>query len=186
MNICVFCGASNGNDPVYRSYAEKTGRFFSEQRITLVYGGGRVGLMGAVADGVLSGGGTAIGVMPRALVEREIAHPGLSELIVVESMHERKAKMAEMASAFIALPGGLGTLEEFFEQWTWAQLGIHHKPCALLNTKGYYTPIVTLLGKMVAEGFVKQVYADMLILEETIEPIVERIVNYEPPAPKWS
>lgn len=186
MNICVFCGSSSGNDPRYLACAKKVGRVFAEKGIGLVYGGGRVGLMGAVADGVLDAGGTVTGVMPKDLVEKEISHPNLTELIVAQSMHDRKRKMSESASGFIALPGGAGTLEELFEQWTWAQLGIHDKPCALLNVLGYYSPIVHMLRKMVTSGFVKQVHADMLIVEETIEPLLDQISAYAPPSPKWS
>jgi uncharacterized protein (TIGR00730 family) len=185
MNICVFCGSSSGNNPAYRACAEEVGRILAKRHIGLVYGGGRVGLMGALAEGSLGAGGSVTGVIPRDLVEKEMVHRNLTELLVVESMHSRKLKMSELASGFIALPGGAGTLEELFEQWTWAQLGIHHKPCAMLNVEGYYSPIVQMLRRMVAEGFVEPVHADMLIVEETIEPILDRISAYTPPAPKW-
>jgi len=137
MRICVFCGSSLGSDQVYADAARAAGRTLARRRIALVYGGGRVGLMGVLADAALNAGGRVIGVIPQSLLEREIQHMGLSELQVVSTMHERKTKMAELASGFIALPGGAGTLEEIFEQWTWAQLGIHHKPCGFLNTNGY-------------------------------------------------
>ena len=137
-SIGIFCGSSAGEHPLYLDTARLVGRTLAQQGLALVYGGGKVGLMGAVADAALEAGGVVIGVMPRGLVEREIAHRGLTELHVVEDMHERKTKMAALADGFIALPGGAGTLEEIFEQWTWAQLGIHEKPCAFLNIKGYY------------------------------------------------
>ncbi len=152
-SIGIFCGSSAGEHPLYLETARLVGRTLAQQGLALVYGGGKVGLMGAVADAALEAGGVVIGVMPRGLVEREIAHRGLTELHVVEDMHERKTKMAALADGFIALPGGAGTLEEIFEQWTWAQLGIHEKPCAFLNIKGYYDPLQAMVDNMVREGF---------------------------------
>src|SRR6201981_1402114 len=151
----------------------------------LVYGGGKVGLMGAVADAAIAAGGDVGGVMPRALVEREIAHAGLSDLHVVETMHQRKTMMADLADAFVALPGGAGTLDEFFEQWTWAQLGVHRKPCGLLNVADYFGPLIAMMQRIVAEGFMGERYLDMLVIENEIEPMVKRFVNYTPPPQKW-
>ncbi len=157
----------------------------AEAGIDIVYGGGRVGLMGAVADAALAAGGRVIGIMPRSLVSNEIAHPGLTTLHVVENMHERKAMMAELATAFVALPGGAGTLDEIFEQWTWAQLGIHKKPCGFLNIKGYYDALQDMARKMVAEGFMQQRYADMVVFTDQLDTLLERFRTYTPPPRKW-
>lgn len=183
--ICVFCGSSVGRDPAYREAAVSAGHALARAGLSLVYGGGKVGLMGAVADAALAAGGRVVGVMPRALVEREIAHAGLSELHVVETMHERKTRMADLSDGFIALPGGAGTLEEFFEQWTWAQLGIHGKPCALLNVLEYFRPLISMIEKAVAEGFVAKSYGDMLVVATDVEAILKRFASYVPPARKW-
>ena len=185
MNICVFCGSREGNDSNYVKAARDTGRMFAERGIALVYGGGKVGLMGAIADAALDAGGEVVGVMPRLLVEREISHPRLTQLHVVASMHERKQKMSELSNGFIALPGGAGTLEEIFEQWTWAQLGIHAKPCAFLNVLDYYSHMKTMIQSMVAQGFVKREHADMLMVESDIEAILRAFATYTPPDPKW-
>lgn len=184
--ICIFCGSSAGNDGAYMEVAQQVGQYFAEQNITLIYGGGRVGLMGAVADSVIAYGGRAVGVMPKHLVDREIAHTQLSELHVVANMHERKQKMADLADGFIALAGGAGTLEEIFEQWTWAQLGIHEKPCAFLNTKGYYDPLLTMIKDMVEKRFVQQKYGDMIIHSDSIKEIVTQFNHYQPPSAKWA
>src|SRR5215472_15798509 len=152
MRICVFCGSSPGNDPAFVDAARATGEVLVEHDIELVYGGARVGLMGAVADAVLVAGGKTTGIMPRALVVREIAHQGLATLHIVDTMHERKTMMSDLSDGFIALPGGAGTLEEIFEQWTWAQLGIHQKPCGFLNVKGYFDPLSDMIGRSVSEG----------------------------------
>lgn len=186
MKICVFCGSSLGGDPAYKEAAQEIGAFFAKRDIELVYGGGHVGLMGALADAALAGGGKVTGVMPAALVEREIAHKGLTSLIVVESMHERKAEMATRSDGFIALPGGAGTLEEVFEQWTWAQLGVHQKPCGFLNTRGYFDPLRDMIERIVAEGFMKPDYAEMLTFSDSCEDILEAFEAYEPPARKWT
>ncbi|WP_024506571.1 TIGR00730 family Rossman fold protein [Bradyrhizobium sp. ARR65] len=183
--VCVFCGSSVGRDPAYRDAAISAGEALARAGLSLVYGGGKVGLMGAIADAVLAAGGRAIGVIPRALVEREVAHAGLSELHVVETMHERKTKMADLSDGFIALPGGAGTLEEFFEQWTWAQLGIHGKPCGLLNVKDYFQPLIATIEKAVVEGFVAKRYADMLVVASDVDAILKRFAAYVPPARKW-
>jgi uncharacterized protein (TIGR00730 family) len=183
--VCVFCGSSIGQDPAYREAALSVGHALARAGLTLVYGGGKVGLMGAVADAAIASGGRAVGVIPRALVEREIAHAGLTELHVVETMHERKTRMADLSDAFIALPGGAGTLEEFFEQWTWAQLGVHGKPCALLNVKDYFAPLIAMMQKIVAHGFMMQRYFDMLVIDTEIEAVLKRFAGYSPPPRKW-
>src|SRR6185503_14872599 len=143
--LCVFCGSSPGHDPAYGAAAAQLGRVLAERGIGLVYGGGRVGLMGILADAALAAGGEVIGVIPQALLDREIGHRGLTQLRVVDSMHSRKALMGDLADGFIALPGGIGTLEELFEVWTWAQLGLHRKPCGLLDANGFYAPLVDFL-----------------------------------------
>src|SRR5580693_3717821 len=185
MRICIFCGSRSGNNDLYTQAARQTGRTLAERQIDLVYGGGRVGLMGEVADAALSAGGTVIGVMPRALVAREIQHTRLTQLHTVETMHERKAKMAELSDGFIALPGGAGTLEEIFEQWTWAQLGIHRKPCGFLNTNGYFDPLRKMIDQMAAEGFLRQEHAAMLTFGSEPAAILDRFRNYLPPLAKW-
>lgn len=183
--IGVFCGSAIGSQPAYAEAARAMGVFLAQSGCRIVYGGGRVGLMGTVADAALAHGGEVVGVMPRALVDREIAHMGLTELHVVQDMHQRKTKMAELADGFIALPGGAGTLEEIFEQWTWAQLGIHYKPCAFLNVAGYYDPLATMVQQMVNAGFMQQRYASMLPFASSIEAIAEFFSGYVAPAGKW-
>lgn len=186
MRICVFCGSSSGKNEVYVDAARALGTTLAANGIDLVYGGGRVGLMGEIADAVLRAGGTVIGVMPRALVEREIQHTRLTQLHTVASMHERKTKMAEMADGFIALPGGAGTLEEIFEQWTWAQLGIHHKPCGFLNTNGYFDPLRNMIGRMTGEGFLRPEHAGMLIFDTEPAAMLDAFRRYLPPTVgKW-
>ena len=185
QSVCVFCGSGSGSDPAYAEAARATGLALARAGLALVYGGGRVGLMGEVADAALTAGGRVVGVMPRALIEREIAHKGLSELRVVGSMHERKTCMAELAGAFLALPGGAGTLEELFEQWTWAQLGIHEKPCGVLNVRGYFDPLLAMVGRMAGEGFMAPTYADMLVVEAEPEAALARFAAYRPPPRKW-
>jgi uncharacterized protein (TIGR00730 family) len=185
MNVCIFCGSSAGSDRTYLHAARRTGRILAEQDIGIVYGGGRVGLMGAVADAAVAYGGRVIGVIPRALVEAELAHRDLSGLHVVETMHERKARMADLADAFVALPGGAGTLEEMFEQWTWAQLGIHEKACGFLNVKGYFDPLQLMIDKMAVEGFIRRDHANMLAFSNDIEVILEVFSTYAPPPRKW-
>ena len=186
MRICVYCGSSSGNSELYANAAQEMGRTLAHRRIDLIYGGGRVGLMGALADGALGAGGTVIGVMPRALIEREIQHRGLTELHIVETMHERKHKMAELADGFIALPGGPGTLEEIFEQWTWGQLGIHRKPCGFLNTNGYFDPMRAMIDRMSREGFLRDEYASMLVFDTGPAAIVDAFREYSAPAAKWT
>lgn len=186
MNICVFCGSSFGKGQSYRQAAELTGKLLARRGIGLIYGGGHVGLMGVVADAALSEGGKVTGVIPRALSEREIAHGGLTSLVVVDSMHERKAEMAKRADGFMVLPGGAGTLEEAFEQWTWAQLGVHQKPCAFLDIKGYFDLLRAMIKKMVTEGFLKAEYADMLVFSDDPADILSAFESYVPPSRKWS
>jgi len=185
--LCVFCGSSPGARPAYGEAAEELGRLLVAEGIGLVYGGGKVGLMGRLADAVLAEGGEAIGVMPEALVAKEIGHPGLDDMRVVGSMHERKALMADLSDAFVALPGGLGTVEELFEVYTWSQLGLHLKPCALLDVDGYYEGIATFLSHAVQERFLRADHRDMLIVEREPRLLVERLRALEPAAvvPKW-
>jgi uncharacterized protein (TIGR00730 family) len=155
-SLCVFCGSSSGTDPSFAERARDFGTFLAKARIRVVYGGGHVGLMGTLADAALAAGGEVVGVIPQKLVERELAHAGLTELHVVTTMHERKALMAALSEAFVALPGGLGTLEEFFEVWTWAQLGYHDKPLGLLDVRGYFTPLLAFLRHAVAQRFISE------------------------------
>jgi uncharacterized protein (TIGR00730 family) len=184
--ICVFCGANPGNDPRYLSAARTVGRMLAERGLTLVYGGGSVGLMGAVADAALAAGGEVIGVIPRALQLREIGHNGLTSLHVVSSMHERKAKMAELAHGFVALPGGMGTLEEFAEVLTWAQLGLHARPCGLLDVGGYYQPLLAFFDQAVAEGFVRPEHRRIVHLSDDIGALLDAFARYVPPVvEKW-
>lgn len=184
-SICVFCGSSLGNDPIYQQMAQATGQAIAAQDQTLVYGGGRSGLMGVVANSALQAGGRVIGVIPDALVDRELAHTGLTELHIVKNMHERKTKMAELSDAFVALPGGAGTLEEIFEQWTWSQLGIHQKPCAFLNVDGFYDDLLKMLQGSVERGFSQERFVDKLIVAEQIEDILAAFSAYQPVTPKW-
>ncbi len=163
--ICVFCGASIGKRPAYRHAAETLGRALAERGIGLVYGGGKVGLMGAVADACLAAGGEVIGVIPQSLVERELAHPGATEMRVVGSLHERKALMADLSDAFITLPGGMGTWEEVCEVLSWAQLGLYRKPCGLINVEGFYDPLIAMFDHAVAEGFLAP-QSRALVVEE--------------------
>ena len=184
--ICVYCGSSPGRDPAYRAAATRLGEVFAERGIGLVYGGASVGVMGAVADAVLSGGGEAIGIIPHALAVKEVAHEALTEQHVVGSMHERKALMAEMSDGFVALPGGWGTIEEIFEVLTWAQLGFHEKPCGLLNVGGYYDDLFRFLEHAITEQFVKPDYRELLILEESAEQLLARFDGYQAPRiHKW-
>jgi uncharacterized protein (TIGR00730 family) len=171
--VCVFCGSSPGRDPRYLNAATEVGQSLAARGIGLVYGGGDVGLMGAIADAVLAAGGEVIGVIPEGLLEREVGHRGLTELRVVDSMHTRKRTMAELSDAFAALPGGLGTLEELFEVLTWAQLGIHDKPCALLNAGGFYDPLIALLDHMEREGLIRPPYRTLLRVETSVDALLD-------------
>jgi uncharacterized protein (TIGR00730 family) len=184
--LCVFCGSSEGNDPAYLQAARALGETLARSGIGLVDGGASVGLMGVLADAALVAGGEVTGVMPRALVEKEIAHSRLTDLRVVGSMHERKALMAELSDGFVALPGGIGTFEELFEVWTWAQLGHHTKPCALLNVRSFYDGLIAFLDQVVERGFMKDAHRSMLIVAQRPMELIERLRAYEPPAvPKW-
>ena len=184
--ICVFCGSCSGKRASYAQAAASLGRYLAGSGIAIVYGGGKVGLMGVVADAALEAGGEVIGVMPRALVEKEIAHTRLSELRVVASMHERKALMAELADAFIALPGGFGTLDEFCEILTWGQLGLHRKPCGILNVDGYYDRLLSLFDHAVTEGFLKPANRQIVLSDTVPESLVERLLaHHAPSVDKW-
>ncbi|MBU1377651.1 MAG: TIGR00730 family Rossman fold protein [Alphaproteobacteria bacterium] len=185
-SICVYCGSSPGNDPRFLEEAIRGGTQIAQAGLTLVYGGGKVGLMGAVADAALAAGGKVVGVMPEDLVNQEIAHKGLSELHVVKSMHERKLAMADLSDGFLCLPGGPGTFEEIFEQWTWALLGIHAKPCGFVNVGGYYDLMRQTIQQMADNGFIAQTYVDMLVYEETTPQVLEAFQAYVAPPPKWS
>lgn len=184
--VCVFTGSSPGARPEYRDAAALLGRTLAARGATLVYGGARVGLMGAVADAVLGAGGKVIGVIPSVLVEKEVAHDGLTELRVVSSMHERKQMMADLADGFVAMPGGLGTLEEVMEILTWAQLGMHRKPCGFLNVLGYYDRLIAFLDHAVAERFLAPGNRAMALVAATPDDLLERMVAYRPPSvDKW-
>ncbi len=184
--ICVFAGSNSGTRPVYAATARELGAALCARGYGLVYGGGRVGLMGALADSVLDNGGEVIGVIPHGLAVKEAAHEGLSDLRVVDSMHERKAMMAELSSAFVALPGGLGTLEELFEALTWAQLGIHGKPCGVLNVDGYFDGLLEFIAHAVEQGFVRETHGAMLVVGSETEGLLDAIERYVPPrVEKW-
>ena len=185
-SLCVFCGSSVGSKPAFIGAAISLGKTLAENGIRLVYGGGRVGLMGAIADAALNAGGEVIGVIPEHLVAREVAHPGLTDLRIVASMHDRKALMAELSEGFVALPGGLGTLEEFFEVWTWGQLGLHRKPYGLLNVNGFYDPLVQFIDQLVEQKFVKPEHRRMLIIESDAAMLPVRMSGHHAPAvDKW-
>ena len=184
--VCVFCGSSAGNAPEYRAAAEDLAREMAARRIGLVFGGGCVGLMGHLADAVLAGGGHAIGVIPDALVAREIAHLGLPDLRVVRSMHERKAMMAQLSDAFIALPGGFGTFEELCEAITWTQLGLHRKRCGVLNVGGYYDPLLALFDRAVRAGFIREGGREIVFATADPRELLDRLaVPVAPPEPTW-
>ena len=180
--ICIFCGANPGNRPVYRQAAQSVGRLLGRRGIELVYGGGRVGLMGVLADACLTEGGRVIGVIPQALADQEVAHAGLTELRIVGSMHERKFVMADLSDAFAALPGGFGTWEEFLEVLTWSQLGIHRKACGLLNVDGYYDPLLAIADHALSEGFVRDVHRGLLLSESNPERLLDRLSSAAVPA----
>ena len=185
-NVCVYCGSSAGRDPAYAEAARALGRALVARGLGLVYGGASVGVMGAVADAVLDLGGRAVGVIPEALVRKEIAHGGLTELVVTSSMHERKTRMAELSDAFVALPGGIGTLEEIFEVWTWGQLGLHAKPFGFLNVAGYWDGLVSFLDHAVRERFVREPHRAMLVVSEDPEELLDRFAAWRAPeVPKW-
>lgn len=184
--ITVFCGSSSGTDILYSQQAYHVGKTLATQGIGLVYGGAKVGLMGAVADGAMENGGEVIGVLPHFLQGKEIAHDHLSQLIIVGTMHERKIKMSELSDAVIALPGGFGTLEELFEMLTWGQLGLHQKPMGILNTNGFYDALLQLVQQMVDKGFLNEINRQMLLPATTVEDLLEKMKSYRPPAVgKW-
>lgn len=183
---CVFCGSSSGKGDTYEAAARRLGETLAGSGIAIVYGGASVGLMGTLADAALRVGGEVIGVIPKALQDREISHGGLTDLRVVGSMHERKALMSELSDGFIAMPGGAGTLEEFFEVWTWAQLGEHTKPCGLLNVEGYYDPMLSFLDHVETQGFLSEKHRAMILVEGEPARLLEALSNYSPPGtPKW-
>jgi len=186
MRLTVFCGSSLGRSPIYSDAARAFGRELVARGIGLVYGGAGVGLMGVLADTVLDGGGEVIGVIPSSLVAREIAHTRVADLRVVESMHERKALMAQLGDGFVALPGGAGTLDELFEAWTWAQLGLHSKPCAVLNVGGYYDSLLSFVEHAALEGFVRREYVRTLIAESDPGSLLDRLARHHPVGSKWS
>ncbi len=184
--LCVYCGSSPGFDPVYGQAARAFGTLLGRRGIKLVYGGGNVGLMGTLADAVLAAGGEVIGIIPQGLVDHEVAHLGLTELHVTRSMHERKAMMADLADGFVAMPGGLGTLEELFEILTWAQLGLHRKPVGLLNVAGYYDALVAFVDHTVEAGFVRPLHRSLFSVHTDGDALVDRFARWEPaPIPKW-
>ena len=186
-SVCVFCGASSGTHPAYRDAAVTLGRTLAERKLTLVYGGGAVGLMGIVADAVLQAGGEVIGIIPHSLNDLEIGHKGLTRLEVVDGMHARKARMAELADAFIALPGGLGTLEELFEVWTWGQLGYHGKPLGLMEVNGFYSKLTGFLDHLVQENFVREQHRAMLQVNDSADALLDALDAWRPTVlPKWT
>ncbi|MDF1503376.1 TIGR00730 family Rossman fold protein [Roseisolibacter sp. H3M3-2] len=181
-SVCVFCGSSPGVDGRHADAARDFGARLARRGLTLVYGGARRGLMGALADAALEDGGRVTGIIPRGLWAREVGHTGLSELLVVDTMHERKALMAERADAFVALPGGAGTLEELFEAWTWAMLGIHAKPVAVLDVDGFFAPLLAMVDHMTEAGFVRAAHRQMLLVDDDADRLLARLAAYEPPA----
>jgi uncharacterized protein (TIGR00730 family) len=184
--ICVFCGSNRGHDGVYVDAARSLGRLFAREGIGLVYGGGSVGLMGELADAVLGAGGEVTGVIPHALWAREVGHRGLTDLRIVDTMHERKAMMADLSDAFIALPGGLGTFEEIFEIWTWAQLGLHAKPLGFLDVNGFYAPLMQFLDRAMKERFVRDEHRAIAMVERDAEVLLQRFDGWNPPrVEKW-
>jgi uncharacterized protein (TIGR00730 family) len=186
-SVCVYCGSANGAKPLYADAARAFGRTLVQAGLALIYGGGKVGLMGVIADTVMAEGGRAIGVIPELLVNKEVAHHGLTELHVVPDMHHRKKMMADLSDAFVAMPGGVGTLEELFEVYTWAQLGYHGKPVALLNIAGFYDPLMRMLRHTVDEGFMRQSYLDILQMDADPVALIGKLQRYQPPtSDKWA
>ncbi|PHX66139.1 MAG: TIGR00730 family Rossman fold protein [Gemmatimonadetes bacterium] len=187
QRVAVYCASNAGVRPEYVECARALGALLAQRGLTVVYGGGRVGLMGALADAALAAGGEVIGVMPHGLVQREVAHHGLTALRVVDSMHERKAMIAQLADAFITLPGGVGTLEEFFETWTWAQLGVHQKPIGLLDVSGYWAPLLALLEHVEAEGFLRGNPREWLVVSDDASSMLTELQRFQAPAVRrWS
>lgn len=185
-SVAVFCGSSSGVSSIFAQQAYALGKALAEEQITLVYGGAKVGLMGAVADGVLENDGKAIGVLPHFLQEKEVGHDNLTELILVDNMHQRKTKMSDLAEGVIMLPGGFGTFEEFFEMLTWAQLGLHRKPIAILNTNGFYDQLLQMMETMVHNGFVKDLHRSMVLHDPNIPTLLQKMKKYvAPETGKW-
>jgi uncharacterized protein (TIGR00730 family) len=185
-SVVVFCGSSEGHDPSFSVAAQKLGKTLGQRNITLIYGGAKIGIMGHVAKAALEKGCTVIGVIPEFLMLKEVYHNGLSELIITQNMHERKLKMHELSEGIIMLPGGYGTLEEFFEMLTWAQLGLHQYPIGIINTNGFYNELLAMLSRMVENGFVRQENYDMILVGDTVEELLQKMEDYEPlPIPKW-
>ncbi len=185
-SIVVFCGSSEGKDPKVLQSASVLGEAFAARNITLVYGGAKIGLMGAVAEAALNKGAKVIGVRPDFLKIKEVFHPGLTDLMITENMHERKLKMHELSDGIIMLPGGFGTLEEFFEMVTWGQLGLHQKPIGILNINGFYDDLLKMLQKMITQGFLRKENYDMILVDENVSSLLEQMEKYEPlPLPKW-
>ena len=186
QSVCVFCGSSSGDQPFYRDAATAIGREVAERGWTLVYGGGNIGLMGLVADAALAAGGKVIGVIPQHLFDKEVAHLGLTNLVIVDSMHERKARMADESDAFVALPGGFGTFEEFCEVLTWAQLGLHSKPCGLLNVGGFYDSLLRLFDHAEQSKFLRTEHRSLVLDDDDISRLLDRMLAHEPPkVHKW-
>jgi uncharacterized protein (TIGR00730 family) len=183
--VAVYCGSSAGQGEVYREAASALGRALAARGLTLVYGGARIGLMGAVADAVLEAGGQVTGVIPRWLVDRELVHEGLTTVEIVDTMHARKARMAELADAFVALPGGFGTLDELFEALTWNQIGLHQKPCGVFNVDGYYDHLLAFVSHTIAQGFVPQGHRDLLRSADSAEALLDLLASRPAPPPKW-
>lgn len=179
--VAVYCASNDGTKPAYVATARALGTLLAQRGLTVVYGGGRTGLMGALADAAMAAGGEVIGVMPHGLVQREVAHQHITSLQIVDSMHERKAMIAEMADAFITMPGGIGTLEEFFETWTWAQLGVHRKPVGLLDAEGFWDPLMTLLDQLEREGFLRGTPREWLVRDTDPAALLTALETFEPP-----
>jgi len=185
-SVCVFCGSSSGNNPIFAGMAAQVGQEIAIRRMRLVYGGGSVGLMGILADAAMNAGGEVIGVIPQALLDKELGHGGLTELVVVGSMHERKSLMADRADAFLALPGGFGTFEEFCEVLTWAQLGLHDKPCALLNVNGFYDSLLALFDQAVTDGFLRPEHRALVLTGFSPDEVLDRMATFIPTkVDKW-
>ena len=184
--LCVYCGSNRGTSPAFTEAAVTLGKALASRGIGLVYGGGHVGLMGVIADAALAAGGEVIGVIPTALKEKELGHSGLTAMHVVGSMHERKQLMADLSDGFVAMPGGIGTLEELFETFTWLQLGFHHKPVALLNVGGFYDGIVAFVSQLTRDGFLKSAHQDCLLVDDRVETLLEKMLSFQPPQlGKW-
>ena len=181
MRLCVFCGSATGSNPAYAAAARRLGALLAGRGLGLVYGGGNIGLMGVLADTVMAAGGAVIGVMPRNLVAREIGHTGITDLRIVESMHQRKAMMADLSDAFLALPGGYGTFDEFFEAVTWTQLGIHRKACGLLNVDGYFDPLIAMLDRATADGFILPHNRQLVLADRHPDELLDRLLRFHPP-----